>query len=70
MLEGYWESTGKAAFEVGKKGIASFLDTFTGKALVATTATYAMAKGLEYLADKYNLTYDAAIKNTEERAKS
>lgn len=37
---------------------------------IAIGITYAMAKGLEYLADKYNLSYDAAIKNTEEKAKS
>lgn len=61
-----WGSLGEAITFTGKEGLSKFLDTFTGKALVATTATYAMAKGLEYLADKYNLSYDAAIKNTEE----
>lgn len=42
------------------------LDTFTGKATIATAATYTLYKAIQYLSDKYNLSYDSAIKNTEE----
>ena len=42
------------------------LDTFTGKATIATTATYTLYKAIQYFSDKYNLSYASAIKNTEE----
>lgn len=50
----------------GIQGLNSILDSFVGKATIATTATYTLYKAIQYLSDKYNLSYDSAIKNTEE----
>lgn len=65
MLQGYI-GTKDAFTAVAGRGIGKFLDSFVGKATIATTATYALYKAIQYLSDKYNLSYDSAIKNTEE----
>lgn len=46
--------------------MSSFLDTVHGKAIVAVTATYALAKAIQAVSDKYNLSYDSSIKNTKQ----
>ena len=78
MLEGYFSQTGSnslvAKVDAGKatvsKGINSFLSTTTGQ-VMATTATFAlMYAGIQKLSDKYNLSYDSAIKNTKESVSS
>lgn len=48
------------------KSIGSFFSSFPGSIAAASVATYAMTKGLQALSDKYNLSYDSAIKNTGE----
>ena len=50
----------------GIQGLNSILDSFVGKATIATTATYTLYKSIQYFSDKYNLSYASAIKNTEE----
>ena len=50
----------------GIQGLNSILDSFVGKATIATTATYTLYKAIQYFSDKYNLSYASAIKNTEE----
>lgn len=69
MLQGYYNSTYEALVATGGKAVrdsTKFLDTVHGKAIVATTATYALAKAIQAVSDKYNLSYDSSIKNTKQ----
>lgn len=60
----------KATLDAGKTSISSFLSTTTGQ-VTAATATFAlMYAGIQKLSDKYNLSYDSAIKNTKESVSS
>ena len=78
MLEGYFSQTGSSSLvakvDAGKatisKGISSFLSTTTGQ-ITATVGVFAlMYAGIQKLSDKYNLSYDSAIKNTKESISS
>ena len=50
--------------------LGSPLDSFVGKATIATATTYALYKAIQALSDAYNLSYASAIKNTEESLSS
>ena len=65
MLQGYI-GTFHGFKAVASKGISDFFNTFTGQATAAIATFYAMSKAIEYFSDKYNLSYDSAIKNTKE----
>ena len=60
----------KATLDAGKTSISSFLSTTTGQVTAATAAFALMYAGIQKLSDKYNLSYDSAIKNTKESVSS
>ena len=78
MLEGYFSQTGSSSLvakvDAGKatisKGISSFLSTTAGQITAAVGVFALMYAGIQKLSDKYNLSYDSAIKNTKESISS
>lgn len=65
MLQGYI-GTFHGFKAVAFKGISDFFSTVTGQATASIATYYAMSKAIEYFSDKYNLSYDSAIRNTKE----
>ena len=53
-----------------KETFGDFFNTATVKTVAAVTATYALAKAIQAVSDKYNLSYDSSIKNTKQRRKT
>jgi len=64
MLQGYL-GTGTAVKATALDAFSKAMSTTTGKVIAGVGAFTAMSAILNTLADKYNLTYDAAMKNTE-----
>lgn len=64
MLQGYL-GTGTAVKATALDAFSKAMSTTTGKIIAGVGAFTAMSAILDTLADKYNLTYDAAMKNTE-----
>lgn len=50
--------------------VKDFATSTVGAMSIATAATYTLYKGIQALSDAYNLSYDSAIKNTEESLNS
>lgn len=64
MLQGYL-GTGTAVKATALDAFSKAISTTTGKVIAGVGAFTAMSAILNTLAEKYNLTYDAAMKNTE-----
>ena len=64
MLQGYL-GTGTAVKATALDAFSKAMSTTTGKVIAGVGAFTAMSAILNTLAEKYNLTYDAAMKNTE-----